>query len=733
MNIKAPFIDELLPFHRWRMHYTPVIPTFYWDSVSPEQQLLELCRQWDAIIKYEDLQTAEVNEIVRQVNEMLASFDDKLNADVIDAVQAKIDDGTFTPLLEAAITQWMNERSAQVDANTAAIVEIGSKTDSLIMDVESVKEDYVKCFDTVADIKNNTDLRNGMICHTNGFYEPGDNGAGWYVISDDATANEMDIIECRNGLFAVLIENEGINIAAYGCKTDGSYDCSTIINYAIEKVRATFNAAQFNSKICNIDFPSGTYRIDNTIEVSPFCKLRSNGNVKFDCHVNNGACMMLSAKEGDYIEPSSGREEWFAGKWLDFNGLYIENAGNANNVAIEIGSKERLAQGSYIPTSRYTLEGLYIRNFHSGIVFNPYDNFIGTIRDFRIETATNGIVSVGAGENTGERMTFEDFVIAGCTEYAITYGTNALFQSYFRNGSFDFNTNVVNCKNTGNPINFEQCHFEGNGSIVDGIRGDNGIMFNECYLGFSREGNKLAKAESFTYGNAANTVIFLNGCYVDLFGTFNVKDSCNLAPADYPIVSNCCTFQNREAVCFNNTTAKCDSYMLGLQAGTLASTETYKWDLGSFTAKCTTTSINGYNAAIMPLDVSNGNYARFTVTNPAVTTAIEIETKKVSCVGGRNYYIAPLARYLYKNIVGVTPIVKFFDIDGNELPQRFANSSYSYKVASERNPDVWEMPVNWCVAFAPANAAYMTVKTTLSFWKDGIQNCDFGGLFIVER
>lgn len=124
----APYINKLLPYHRWRMAYTPVIPNFYWDAVSPEQQLLELCRQWDAIIKYEELQTEEINEVVRQVNEMLASFDDKLNADVIEEVNKLVQSGKFDEYVQQAVDYWATHKAYEVaDGRIPSFRRIGRK------------------------------------------------------------------------------------------------------------------------------------------------------------------------------------------------------------------------------------------------------------------------------------------------------------------------------------------------------------------------------------------------------------------------------------------------------------------------------------------------------------------------------------------------------------------------------------------------------------------------------
>ena len=95
----------------------------------------------------------------------------------------------------------------------------------------------LRIYKTVSEMKNDTSLQANMICKTQGFYEMGDNGASYYIILENQTANESDIIELNNGLFAKFIQNTNvINVKQFGCKEDGQTDDSdklqNLINYA---------------------------------------------------------------------------------------------------------------------------------------------------------------------------------------------------------------------------------------------------------------------------------------------------------------------------------------------------------------------------------------------------------------------------------------------------------------------------------------------------------------------
>ena len=82
------------------------------------------------------------------------------------------------------------------------------KSDSVTMPklAATVKQGFVRMFDTVADMQSTTDLLAGMTCHTNGFHSAGDGGAAWYTITETGTANGMDVLELQDGnLFANLV------------------------------------------------------------------------------------------------------------------------------------------------------------------------------------------------------------------------------------------------------------------------------------------------------------------------------------------------------------------------------------------------------------------------------------------------------------------------------------------------------------------------------------------------
>lgn len=104
-------------------------------------------------------------------------------------------------------------------------------------ETERIAQDDIRAitFETVADMKASTDLKNGMLCKTSGFYSINDGGGAWYKISNSGTANEMDVIACGS-LYASYIQNEEfVHVKQLGLKeTDTGIAGLDKIRYVVE-------------------------------------------------------------------------------------------------------------------------------------------------------------------------------------------------------------------------------------------------------------------------------------------------------------------------------------------------------------------------------------------------------------------------------------------------------------------------------------------------------------------
>ena len=65
--------------------------------------------------------------------------------------------------------------------------------------ITSIESNYVRNFETVAEMQATTDLQVGMTCHTNGFHSAGDGGAAYYTIGTSGD------IMLQDGLYATYV------------------------------------------------------------------------------------------------------------------------------------------------------------------------------------------------------------------------------------------------------------------------------------------------------------------------------------------------------------------------------------------------------------------------------------------------------------------------------------------------------------------------------------------------
>lgn len=117
-------------------------------------------------------------------------------------------------------------------------------------------------YDTVVDLKADTKLKANDHVETKGYTTIGDNGHASYIIVDDETLidNGGSIHELANGLKAVMLINESVNVKQFGAKGDGTSDDTTAIQTALD--------------VCSTVYvPDGTYMINAITHIN-----LNNGN-----------------------------------------------------------------------------------------------------------------------------------------------------------------------------------------------------------------------------------------------------------------------------------------------------------------------------------------------------------------------------------------------------------------------------------------------------------------------
>lgn len=154
--------------------------------------------------------------------------------------------------------------------------EINNKLDEMAQDgtLQNIIEEYLNLgvifhYDNINNMKSSTNLKNGNYAQTGGFYQINDNGSAKYYIRNkntDEVENGITTFEITNtNLIAELIKTDTINVAQLGAKPEENFDNSSIINFACQNFK-------------NIIFNTGTYLINNTINLNNNNHLKGNYN-----------------------------------------------------------------------------------------------------------------------------------------------------------------------------------------------------------------------------------------------------------------------------------------------------------------------------------------------------------------------------------------------------------------------------------------------------------------------
>lgn len=193
---------------------------------------------------------------------------------------------TVVPALNAdseAITVLSNFVEHYFD-NLDVQEEINNKLDQMAEDgtLQEIITDYIQAnvawtFDTVADMKQATNLVNGSYARTLGFHSLNDGGGALYYISNTGTADEMSVIAIGS-LYAVLVADKA-NVKQFGAYGDDTTADDGAITGA-------YNYAIANTKI--LYFPKATYKVTTSLSLK-HCTIECEGTI------DNSSSIILGA------------------------------------------------------------------------------------------------------------------------------------------------------------------------------------------------------------------------------------------------------------------------------------------------------------------------------------------------------------------------------------------------------------------------------------------------------
>lgn len=254
-------VETLRPFTRFCVTIG-ALPTSYMLSLTYEEQLLWFCKfLQDTVIPALNNNGEAVAELQALYVELKNYVDNYFkNLDVQEEINNKLDEMAESGELEEIITQYLQIAGLLI-------------------------------YDNVSLLKSATNLINGSIAKTLGFYNINDKGGAFYkirTITNEDTVNEMTLIALNNpSLVAELIKENTMNPCQFGAKADGTTDDTLSINNCI-------NFAD------NILFKTATYLINPVYSIAnpnvTSINVKSNKNIDF----NNSTIIMNETTEDLY-------------------------------------------------------------------------------------------------------------------------------------------------------------------------------------------------------------------------------------------------------------------------------------------------------------------------------------------------------------------------------------------------------------------------------------------------
>ena len=420
--------------------------------------------------------------------------------------------------LTVKILMLKGEKGEQGDLNPSHIVDnltsndsskvLSAKQGKVLKDLVDKKPYY---FDTVADMKAGN-LSAGDMAITKGYYSANDGGGAEYNIVS-TTSNYSETL--NNNLKAELIFNDNINVKQFGAKGDGTNDDTLLIQTAIDTIRNINLNKISETDLYTLTIPTGTYKITDTVELSPLVKIRTSGSVTINSY-SLGSALHLLPQVTDTIQ-------WYHynGNYITANdGIFIVNKNNAkgDTVGLEISTNPSVGD-KFKGFMHGIIENITFKDFNTGLYMHGVNIYCDNFNGLKFLQTTNNVIwgdTNTISENAGERITFKNCQFGSLGTEIMLYMVTDIADMNFIDCSFDYGDCV--CYDAGDKgysnFNFSQCHFEGiSHALTDTdiltkpygyVFGDfkySNFNFSQCNLGIDK------RRKMFHYGTG-NTPIY---------------------------------------------------------------------------------------------------------------------------------------------------------------------------------------------------------------------------------
>ena len=445
---------KLCPFKWFVLENFPFIEADF-DALTNWQLFCKLGQEMNKIINSVNSSGEQVEALTKAFNNLQDYVNNYFdNLDVQEEINNKLNEMAESGELEEIISQYLN-------------------TNAILF------------FKTVDDMKKATNLRNGSVCKTLGFYSENDGGSGTYKITNNSLLNidNMFVHQVSNNLKAeLIIENNTINILSIGARRQNKNIKYDIKNYLLRYIEYLDNF----DYVIKLYIPAGLY--------------------------TTSSCELLRPK-GFYIYGDDGMFNGYPTKTV------ITAIEDEQEYILKVGSYTRVST-SFVLTNITISSGIYtysdeVKNYvcnsmykilQSALIFK--NNSFGKLDSLNFEYINGTALSIDtAWEMCFGKLNFENINAHDSACMIFNKTSTEIANANISDSLFDY---LRFEKFTGNCISFE------NGNL--GI----GLKFNNINVEPSR-----LEASNIIYNNVTSSVNLER-----YFAIFDIKGTCNFTVGD---------------------------------------------------------------------------------------------------------------------------------------------------------------------------------------------------------